>query len=270
MSITYEICRSDVKEIVEHIVTEHHGELFAAGVTIGCLYAFAEKDGAGQPKTAAVKLHGYPCDAVIRITPYKKRVQGIEDAEITIDGDWWTKATREEQEALIDHELTHLLVQYEENGSVKTDDHQRPKLKMRLHDSQIGVFKEIIKRHGNASIDAQVAHQFCGEYGQLLMEFATPEYKTKPPKEEKKSSTLDVLVAIDTGLKTAKTLRSIGMKATDADTLAAAGAPDRAFAAAGLQTISSGGEPLEPQEPLIGAGDAIPLKEAMGKPKRRR
>src|SRR5438067_1054915 len=129
MGITYQQCPRTVDDIVSRIIAEHHKDLEEAAVTVGCLFAHADLNKDGEPMQPAVKLHGWPCAAVVRITPYKKRVQGITDAEITIDGSWWEKATSEEIDALLDHELYHLIVKRDEKGVIQEDPHGRPKLK---------------------------------------------------------------------------------------------------------------------------------------------
>jgi hypothetical protein len=139
----------EVRERIEATMGKYHPELAKHDVTVDVLIAW-HTDG-----EAAVKLHGYACAATIGVTPYKQRVLGVADAVMTVDGETWNRLAERERESLIDHELQHLEVQYDDEGETKSDDLGRPKLKLRLHDWELGGFEAIVRRHGKASIDWQ-------------------------------------------------------------------------------------------------------------------
>ncbi len=97
--------------------------------------------------------------AVAKINSLKDRVEGKKDCTIVFDGEdieYWPES---KLEAVIDHELTHFEVVYHAAGPLisqpKTDDCGRPRLKMRLHDVQIGGFDSIIERHGMGAVEAR-------------------------------------------------------------------------------------------------------------------
>lgn len=162
MPTTYEQCGDDVEKLVKSVINQYHHELKEAGVSISLLFA---RNSDGDP----VKLNGYPCAAVVKKNSLKDRAEGKADATITIDEYRWNDIDAEEQRALIDHELYHLIVKRDKANAYELDDLGRPKLLMRLHDAQIGIFKSIIERHGMKSLDAQFAENFIGEFGQLLL-----------------------------------------------------------------------------------------------------
>lgn len=168
---TYSKCPPTVDAIVRRIIAANHPELLECKVTIGPLFAFAPRDKNGMPTGPAVKLNGYPCAAVVRITPLKRRVQGLADAEIVIDGDNWKDWSDARQDALIDHELCHLELARDKGGAVILDDHFRPKLRMKLHDWQLGGFAAVIQRHGEESFDALTFQEAVATHRQLLMPF---------------------------------------------------------------------------------------------------
>ena len=93
--------------------------------------------------------------ATIKINSYRDRVEGKADVTITIDGHHWDELSDAELAAVLDHELTHLELVIEEDGSVSRDDIDRPKLRMRKHDFQIGGFNEVAKRHKADSLEVQ-------------------------------------------------------------------------------------------------------------------
>jgi hypothetical protein len=76
-----------------------------------------------------------------------------------------SKAT---QVAVLDHELTHLELVTDGDGTVKYDDYNRPKLKIRLHDIHYGWFSEVAKRHKGASIEVQQATRLVSEHEEFL------------------------------------------------------------------------------------------------------
>lgn len=136
----YEKAPHDVENLIDAVMRDYHPELIEAGVTIDSLFAFNDRS---EP----IKPGGYPALAVIRINTLKNRVKGMADAEITIDGAIWKNMTEPQRRALLDHELYHLIVKRDKESNIETDDIDRPKLKMRKHDYQMGWFRAIAVRH---------------------------------------------------------------------------------------------------------------------------
>lgn len=156
----------DARDLLAEVLELYHPDLVSAGVTI--YLAFANSEGNGPP----VKLHGYPKAAVVRINAYAKRVEGLTDATITVDGDEWPNWSDEERAALMDHEAFHLeVVRDKKTSQYKTDNAGRPKLKMRLHDYEMGGFDLIARRHGKAAFEVQAARTFKDQRGQLYWDW---------------------------------------------------------------------------------------------------
>jgi hypothetical protein len=173
---------SEILAMTTDLVAANHPRLLEAGVTV--LIQMHESK-------AGLKLHGYPCIAVAKIIPEKDRVgsmvPGLPDARITIDSVEWTYLSEAGRLAVLDHELTH----FEVVGKVesieepdpdkpdafkkvlrfvaKLDNAGRPKLKMRLHSWNLGGFKEIVERHGDAAVEKRAFRETAERYGQLLM-----------------------------------------------------------------------------------------------------
>lgn len=53
---------------------------------------------------------------------------------------------------------------------MKTDDVGRPKLKMRLHDWQMGGFREIAQRYGSDALEVVEARKFEEVYGDVTLQ----------------------------------------------------------------------------------------------------
>lgn len=166
---TFAECGKDVYALRDKLLAKHHGELKDAGVTIKMLFAHAARDQeTGEPKGPAIKHHGYPAAGLAKINSHEKRVAGEDDCQITLDGDAWPDFSEDRQLSIIDHELTHFEVRHDPDGNIVLDDCHRPKLRMRLHDVQIGAFAEIAERYGADSLDVNQFKSVLGPGGQLL------------------------------------------------------------------------------------------------------
>lgn len=163
MPTTYSKAKPPILDLLADAIARYHGPLKEAEVTVGVLCAWP-----GPDDEHPVKLHGYPCLATIRVTPYRQRVHGIEDAVITLDGPAWAQKTEAEQLAILDHELQHLELVRDRDGILKADDQGRPKLKLRLHDWQLGGFEVIAQRHGQAAAEVQAFRAERDQYYQSV------------------------------------------------------------------------------------------------------
>jgi hypothetical protein len=169
---SYQPADDELDALVKDAMELYRPDLASAGVQVKTLLAFpTDKDmeahaegGADLPTPTVLKHHGYPALAVIAVNSPKKRAEGCLDATLTLDGDAWVAMSDAQKEALLHHELLHLLLQISETGALLTDDLSRPKLKIRPHDLQLGLFYEVARRHGTASVDFQEARDVSRRY----------------------------------------------------------------------------------------------------------
>lgn len=176
------IAEPELHARVKKLIAQHHRALAHWGVTVSVLVS-------DKP----LRHHGAAAAAIVRISPPRERAQGCADATITLCGATWETREPETQDAILDHELTHLVVQTRparardngkpgelEDGALdgfmaKLDDDDRPKLKIRPHDHQFGWFEEVAERHGAASLEVQQAQQLAvGTTGQVFWLAALP------------------------------------------------------------------------------------------------
>lgn len=169
MATSFTKDKGEAAEIIEALISRHHPELEEAEVSIGVLWAWPGED---DEDGAVLKLHGYQAAAIIKINKASDRLQGMPDATIKIDAKLWRDRLDDfGRIALIDHELTHLVVLRDKDNHIKSDDAGRPKLKMRLHDVQIGVFDSIIRRYADKSLDGQHVKIVVDAYGQAAWDW---------------------------------------------------------------------------------------------------
>lgn len=160
---TYSRAPHEVNNRVIDLVNRYHPELKKLAVTFDLLFVHGDEP--------ALTLHGCPCYAIVKAVPLKDRVKGGADAEILIDADKYSRMPDQTKDALLDHELYHLEIKKDGEQVVQYDDLHRPKLKLRKHDREFGWFDEMVRRHGQYSIESQQANLIVKETGQLYFGF---------------------------------------------------------------------------------------------------
>lgn len=165
---TYSKAPDEVYDRAKHIIKLFYPHLQDAGLRIDILSI------AGDDEEVPVLTHqGYGAAAVVRIVDVKGRTMGRGDAEIVIDECCWLKMDPAEKDALLDHEIHHILLRTVGKSSVVIlDERGRPKLKLKKHDRQFGWFDEIAKRHGHASGEVKQAMRIVAEARQIYFDFA--------------------------------------------------------------------------------------------------
>jgi hypothetical protein len=165
---TFSKCPDEVYELARVVLCkfDNYECLLDAKIKIDFVFASADKDEDGNPKGPALKHRGRPALGITRPTKLKERVMGRGDAEVTLDADWWATASNAECEALLDHELYHINLKVNKDGSIAFDDIGRPVLVMRKHDVEIGWFSVVADRHGAKSQEQQQAKHIFEVYQQ--------------------------------------------------------------------------------------------------------
>lgn len=143
---------------------QYHPALKENGVSIDIMLAHGPTNDEGDKLGPAVKHHGRACKAKIRVIGLKDRAAGRADAELILDGDVCDTWGDEEAAAIIDHELTHLELSTFEDGTIKRDDLERPKLRIRLHDIEFGWFDSVARRHKKHATEVQQAIELLDDH----------------------------------------------------------------------------------------------------------
>jgi len=195
MPIQYLKADRDVRGLVQTVMQRYHPALVFAEVRVDVLMARHVGDG----DAPAVLLHGYPCAAIIGAQNAKARALGMGDVLITVDLVSWDSLDDRGRMALIDHELMHIEVLADGGGTLQVaknednpdgppdvfgrpslDLNDRPRLKMRLHDWQIGGFNAIAHRWGDEALEVRNVHSFRDRRtGQYCWDFAVSEAEAR-------------------------------------------------------------------------------------------
>jgi len=171
MGQTYTKADEGVRLVVASAMGDYHGDLVEAGVRVSTLMV-AEYDEESGDVLPTLKHQGYAAGATIKASSLKERALGIGDALLVIDTHTWDALDKAGRVALIDHELEHLQVLLDQGGGgAKVDDLGRPKLKLRLHDWQMGGFTSIARRHGLSAPEVQAVRACRSESGQYCWDF---------------------------------------------------------------------------------------------------
>lgn len=177
MPVTYHLPDSILIERLRRVMEKWHPHLRDSAAKVAVLFASAPNG--GDP----LKSGGYPALAQVRVVPLRQRMFCDHDAEIAIDYGRWSELTDDEQDAVLDHELSHLLVvdakyhkEQIDNGEevevlrFATDDIGRPKLKLQPADWNGGDgFYEVVRRHGESAVELLNARR-CHENARRAVE----------------------------------------------------------------------------------------------------
>jgi hypothetical protein len=155
----YRECSAEVHDILTKVKAESFPPLAQAGVTFDCLFAF---DG-------DLRHHGWPCAATIKINSQERRAAGANDVTLKIHEKTWADMDLQARRALIHHELCHLELQWLPGALLKTDDSNRPALKIVPHDWEFTGFASTARNYRDDSPEVKGAKALLENYGQLLL-----------------------------------------------------------------------------------------------------
>jgi hypothetical protein len=149
----YSIANEEVNLTIQKVMKENHGDLHNAGVTVTALIARSEEG-------PALKVGGKEALGCIRVTKLTERTLGLGDALMILDGESMIAWSSKRLQAVIDHELRHLmLAKNKKTGQIQLDDEGRPKLRIRPHDFEFGWFARTAELYGEESYEVSQARE---------------------------------------------------------------------------------------------------------------
>ena len=167
----YSIANEEVNLTIQKVMQENHGDLHAAGVTITALIARSEEG-------PALKVGGKEALGCIRVTKLTERTLGLGDALMILDGESMIAWSSKRLQAVIDHELRHLmLAKNKRTGEIQLDDEGRPKLRIRPHDFEFGWFARTAELYGEESYEVSQAREIVA--AQFVQNFL-PGFEVDP------------------------------------------------------------------------------------------
>lgn len=169
MPIRYEQADDSIHAMAREVMEKHHPELRMPDQSYVKLCILMAEDDDLEDGESTLKDAGYPLQAKVSVIQYKQRVDERDDAEILLDRANWERLTEPQQRALLDHAVTHLDIQKDENGFVKTDDVGRPKLKLKVPDFRLSGFRSVARRHGDDAPEVIAARAFERDYGEDVL-----------------------------------------------------------------------------------------------------
>ncbi len=155
-------------DLCNELIRKYHPDLDSASAKIDIVMAFRDPEG----EEPAMKVRGHRVYGQAKIMNLKDRVKGMGDAEITLDGDIWeTNLSEEVKAALLDHELEHFEVKRDKTVEFIWDDINRPLLKLKDHDREMGWFDSVARRHRGSSIEIMQLRKLFVDEGQTYLPF---------------------------------------------------------------------------------------------------
>lgn len=160
----YSIANEEVNLTIQEVMKKNHRDLHAEGVTITAMIARSEEG-------PAIKVRGCEAAGCIRITKLMERTLGLGDALMILDGERLDAWSSKRLQAVIDHELRHLmLARNKKTGLIQHDDEGRPKLRLRPHDFEFGWFARTAELYGEESYEVSQAREIvAASWVQLLL-----------------------------------------------------------------------------------------------------
>ncbi len=146
---TYTKADDGVMSVVRYVLTHHHQHLVDLELRVGVI--LVESDG-DEP---AIKCHGSAAAAKIARVPLKRRLFMPFDVLIEVDQSVWGALSKDQQRALFDHELTHVVPKRNRGGLIDLDVDGRPKLVLKPDDWVLTGFRDVVEHWGSAALEAQ-------------------------------------------------------------------------------------------------------------------
>ena len=168
---TYQKCSDTERKLLHQVINDCYPDIEKARVTFDLIFARAERDKDNLPKGTPLKEHGVACASIIKKTNVINRVCGLRDILLLLDGDAWADFGIAEKNALLDHNLYHIMLEKAEDGTFSHDNAGRPLTELRNHDFDVGGFQEVIGRRGRAALEAQYLSEAANYHGQLTFKF---------------------------------------------------------------------------------------------------
>ena len=163
MATNKDIANEGTHKVLTDVMEKYHWELFEAKIRATIfMVTKVDKFGnhTGEP---ALKKSGQNVAATVRKANQRELKLGSGDIIVEVDEVAWNDLSVSQSIALFDHELCHIGLKRDKDGVIELTPDDRPKIRMIHHDVEVGIFFDVIARHGSHSLDLLNSnHLFVG------------------------------------------------------------------------------------------------------------
>ena len=143
------VASESIHQFMYDVMEKYHMELFGAEITVTIFMCEKVDKFGNSTHEPAIIRRGQRCDATIKKASPTDLGLGSGLLIMNIDALYWEDASDDDRIALIDHELCHFqLKRNAKTNEIELDGNDKPKLKAVPHDIEVGVFYDVIRRHG--------------------------------------------------------------------------------------------------------------------------
>ena len=122
-----------------------------------------------QPERPPLMKDGYPVAGKIYKSAFKDRVLGKPDLVLELDAQNWCNISEDKKRGEVDHQLSSIIVLRDrKTKAIKTDDRSRPLFRKRPHDKEVGIYDEVVRRHGRNAPESFLVEELSLHYNTLL------------------------------------------------------------------------------------------------------
>ncbi len=144
MPIEYREADQDVHDLLGQVMTQYFPELASLEPPLNIdIRMVVDDHGKG------LMHRGHPAAGMIEIVSPEERSAGGPDVRIKLDYMRWLNDSERQHEALIHHEVNHLIPKYDQtSGSLRLDPYGRPVVKLRRDDWMLTGFSATVQIFG--------------------------------------------------------------------------------------------------------------------------
>lgn len=163
MATNKDLANKTTNETCMNTMEKYHWELFDAEVEVTIFMVTKVDKFGNRTGEPALKKSGQNVAATVRKSNQRELKLGSGDIIIEVDEVAWDNLSVSQSIALFDHELCHVGLKKDKEGAIELTPDNRPKIKMIHHDVEVGIFYDVIVRHGSHSLDLLNSnHMFVG------------------------------------------------------------------------------------------------------------
>lgn len=166
----YENAPDAINHSIDHVLQTWHPDLKEAGLRVAALFVYKLDTETGT-LLPCLRLHGAPAAATIRRLSDREKANREFDVEITIDKAQWESFQPPSRLALLDHELTHVVLKkHPKTGILLKTEEGHVIVRLQQDDFTLTGFTGIVARHGTQALEWQSVERVQSALSTILSE----------------------------------------------------------------------------------------------------